>query len=274
MSWTITPRFTQWTPALITTALWLDAADATTLFTTNAGSTVATNGSAVGRWNDKSGNNRNATQATSANRPSCLTGALNGRQGVQFTANDRWLEVVDESPFDFTSTCYVFTVASISDVANSNVLINKGRATFNNNGWYLDIFGGSAQALIGVTASSSYSAVDINAALTANTPVMLSFEINGSIVRGRRNGTTYSTIVANKPAWVAATNNDTLLVGAYQTSPPNTANFEGLAHQIIIMPSVPSFSIVEKLEGWAAHYYGLTANLPANHPYKVNAPAP
>lgn len=273
MSWRITPSFTQWTPALITTALWLDAADATTLFTTNAGSTVATNGSAVGRWNDKSGNNRHATQALSANRPSCLTGALNGRQGVQFTANDRWLEVVDESPFDFISTCYVFTVASISDVVNSNTLVNKGRTTFNNNGWYLDILG-STQGLVGITASSSYSVVDTNAALTANTPVMLSFEINGSIVRGRRNGTTYSTTVTNKPAWVAAANNDTLLIGAYQTFSPSSSNFEGLAHQIIIMPSVPSFSIVEKLEGWAAHYYSLTANLPADHPYKVNPPAP
>ena len=273
MSWTITPSFTQWTPALISTALWLDAADATTLFTTNAGSTVATNGSAVGRWNDKSGNNRHATQATSANRPSCLTGALNGRQGVQFTANDRWLEVVDESPFDFTSTCYVFAVASISDGVNSNVLINKGRSTYNNNGWYCDILP-SNQALIGVTSNASVSSFDVNTSLATNTPRILSFEANGSTVRARGNGTTYQTTVASKSAWIATTNNDTLLVGAYQTSPPNSSNFEGLAHQIIIMPSVPSFSIVEKLEGWAAHYYGLTANLPANHPYKVNPPAP
>ena len=31
MSWLITPSFTQWTPADITTALWLDAADASTI---------------------------------------------------------------------------------------------------------------------------------------------------------------------------------------------------------------------------------------------------
>lgn len=49
-----------WTPALITTALWLDAADA---------STVTLNNLAVSQWNDKSGNGRNVLQATSANQP-------------------------------------------------------------------------------------------------------------------------------------------------------------------------------------------------------------
>lgn len=261
-----------WTPAEITTALWLDAADETTLFTTNAGSTQSTNGTEVGRWNDKSGNARNATQATSANRPSCLTNALNGRQGVQFSSNARWLEVTDESPFDFTSTLYTFAVCSVSNVTNSNVLVNKGRSTFNNTGWYLAVSSSaSALALIGITSNGSWSSVDINASLSANTPIIMSHEVNGSTVRARGNGTTYQTAVNNKAAWTAAANNDTLLVGAYVTS-SSTSNFEGLAHQIIVMSSVPSLSIIEKLEGWAAHYYGLTANLPSGHPYKSAAP--
>ena len=78
-----------WNPSMISTSLWLDAADQTTLFTTDAGSTQSTNGAEVGRWKDKSGNGRHATQTASANRPSCLTNALNGRQGVQFSSNAR-----------------------------------------------------------------------------------------------------------------------------------------------------------------------------------------
>jgi hypothetical protein len=30
----------------------------------------------------------------------------------------------------------------------------------------------------------------------------------------------------------------------------------------------------QKVEGYLAHKWGLTANLPADHPYKVNPPAP
>lgn len=54
----------QWTPAQLSTALWLDAADANTLTVSNL---------QVSQWNDKSGNGRNAVQATSASQPSYFT---------------------------------------------------------------------------------------------------------------------------------------------------------------------------------------------------------
>ena len=50
-----------WTPAKITTTLWLDAADS---------STITESGGAVSQWDDKSGNDRHATQGTAGNRPS------------------------------------------------------------------------------------------------------------------------------------------------------------------------------------------------------------
>jgi hypothetical protein len=56
---------TLWTPAQLATALWLDAADATT---------ITLNGVSTSQWADKSGNGRNATQATAANQPTYVTG--------------------------------------------------------------------------------------------------------------------------------------------------------------------------------------------------------
>ena len=49
-----------WNPSQLTSAVWFDAADATT---------ITLNGSNVSQWNDKSGNNRNATQGTAAAQP-------------------------------------------------------------------------------------------------------------------------------------------------------------------------------------------------------------
>jgi hypothetical protein len=49
-----------WSPADITTALWLDAADASTVTMANG---------AVSEWRDKSGNARHANQGTAARRP-------------------------------------------------------------------------------------------------------------------------------------------------------------------------------------------------------------
>lgn len=61
-----------WTPAQITTALWFDASDS---------STITTVSGAVSQWNDKSGNNRHATQAAASERP-LLTTAPAGIRAV------------------------------------------------------------------------------------------------------------------------------------------------------------------------------------------------
>ena len=67
-----------------TNRMWLKA-DANVY--SNAGTTLATNGSLVQQWNDKSGNNINATQGTYGNRPIYQTGIINGKPAIQFTGN-------------------------------------------------------------------------------------------------------------------------------------------------------------------------------------------
>ena len=66
--------------------LWLDAADGDTLFdATSGGNFVSTNGSAVKRWEDKSGNSRHAIEATSA--PTLLTNAKNNFNALNFATS-------------------------------------------------------------------------------------------------------------------------------------------------------------------------------------------
>jgi hypothetical protein len=67
--------------------LWLDASNG--LFdATSGGNPVATDGSSVARWEDRSGNSRNASQATSANRPILKTAVQNGRNGIRFDGSN------------------------------------------------------------------------------------------------------------------------------------------------------------------------------------------
>lgn len=71
-------------PRSLAPALWLDAADPATLYdATSGGSLVAADG-AIARWEDKSGNARHATQATSGYRPLRKTSVKNGRDCVRF----------------------------------------------------------------------------------------------------------------------------------------------------------------------------------------------
>lgn len=69
--------------------LWLDGSDAGTLYdATSGGSLVSANGSVL-RWEDKSGNARHFTQATSGVQPLRKTSVKNGLSAVEFT-ND-WM---------------------------------------------------------------------------------------------------------------------------------------------------------------------------------------
>lgn len=48
--------------------------------------------------------------------------------------------------------------------------------------------------------------------------------------------------------------------------------WDGLQGDIIIANSTITAAVREKVEGYLAHKYGLTANLPGGHPYKSSAP--
>jgi len=68
-------------PLDLSPALWFDAADGSTLFTTSGGSTPSSNGSNVGRWEDKSGNSWHATAVSVA---ILLANSENGLNAVSF----------------------------------------------------------------------------------------------------------------------------------------------------------------------------------------------
>lgn len=106
------PGATVWTPAVIQTALWLDANDT---------STITLNGSTVSQWNDKSGNGRNAVQATAANQPTFIASGISGKPSLSFnSASSNWmstgtLNVAMQN--DYTVLAVLFT-ANTSSNAN------------------------------------------------------------------------------------------------------------------------------------------------------------
>ena len=95
--------------------LWLDAADGDTLFdATSGGNFVSANGSAVKRWEDKSGNSKHATEATAA--PILAVAEKNGFNALNF-ATSKYLTC------SFTSKTFtaqtVFLVLKFSTSADS-----------------------------------------------------------------------------------------------------------------------------------------------------------
>jgi len=71
-----------------TVHLWLDGADADTLYTDAGVTKVSADGQAVYRWVDKSGNANHANQITAGSRPLYKTAIQNGRSVLRFDGGD------------------------------------------------------------------------------------------------------------------------------------------------------------------------------------------
>lgn len=74
-SWNQVTDWSAFNPLSLTPAIWLDASDT---------ASITSVGGAVSQWNDKSGNNYHATQATPASRPTTGVDSRNGRNVLTF----------------------------------------------------------------------------------------------------------------------------------------------------------------------------------------------
>jgi hypothetical protein len=256
MSWLITgSQKVNWDPSRITTALWLDAADA---------STITESGGLVSQWDDKSGNNRHFTQATPANRPTYDLTHINNKpavQKIQGTSDDIGLTtaslgIAADAP---RTTVFVFKHISLS-VSNN------------------ELWGLSTGSMIDVASdrwrirNSSNNLYGTSGANTAGDKIMLIRGSNTSTDYRQSGGADLGVVAANAHAW-----DTTAGVQMFNVNSGGNVsrNYEGGAvGEWIVIPEVVSNAIAEKLEGYLAHKWGLTASLPADHPYKVNPPAP
>jgi hypothetical protein len=114
-------------PAFTGLSLWLDASDTTTLFQDTAGTTpVTADGQSVACWKDKSGNAYSFTQATSGNRPTFRTAALNGGNILRWNGTSQYLQSSTTLPFfaSPSSGGTFFFVFNASQIATQRCLLH------------------------------------------------------------------------------------------------------------------------------------------------------
>lgn len=103
-------------------ALWLDAADATTI-------TIATGAS---QWNDKSGNTNNALQGTGGNQPTVTTNAQNGKQALTFNGTTQSMAIANSVSTQIGTGMTFFMVGALvnwTDSANRAFLVKGPNAS-------------------------------------------------------------------------------------------------------------------------------------------------
>jgi len=230
-----------WTPAEITTALWLDAADS---------DTITLNGSNVSQWDDKSGNAFDLTQGTSAAQPGYLENEINGLNVIQFSSA-KWLGKTDRPTASAASVFFVLK----HDSAETRHIIFGNRAT--SSLWIQAADSGS-------TNTSVYG--------SSGTP---STYYNGSLQSSLNRGTAFSTF--DGAAAVASIINCSFSNSNWTTRfavngySSDTWPIDKVGEIIIVGEAVDT-DTRQKIEGYLAWKWGLEANLPSGHPYKDAAP--
>jgi hypothetical protein len=281
-----------WTPEEISTALWLDAADS---------STITESGGAVSAFSDKSGNSRNFSQATTSMQPTTGVSTKNGLNVLDFAAN---CLTSDDTPsvwkflHDATKSS-VFAVAQFGDIANPEAvypLMGTSAGTSGNAGYavgYEDrpvVTGANDASMIQVGNGSAqlYGRVVWNFGGTDNP---IATEFNNLIPAGQFNVVGWLTDPGNAtPAargktsvnggnllgnneWSAtlstANPTHTLQIGAFGN---NVLPMTGKVAEIIIVSGLVDTDTRQKIEGYLAWKWGLEATLPSGHPYKTAAP--
>jgi hypothetical protein len=283
-----------WTPADITTALWIDFADTSTLFDATSGGSAVTNGVGIARAEDKSGNGQNFTESSSGNRPTWNSGVQNGLGVARYDGDDRLTSVSASSTWTFlhSTQSTIFAVVKNGTTSNPSALYgwlgNVGNSSNNRGVNYgydnRNVITGLTNALNGLCADSggisafgSVNSVgnevrtEFRNILTANI-----YQIN-TISADPTNATIASRLKISVDGKIAVGNNDR--IGGVSASAPtfnlqigsmgnNVGQLVGDYCELIIINGSLSTADRQTVEGYLAHKWGLTASLPSDHPYK------
>lgn len=242
-----------WTPADITTALWLDASDSGTLFdATTGGSAVAADG-AVARWEDKSGNARHATQPTEANRPLRKTSVQNSLDVLRFDGLDDHLlhGLVSTSS---VSSFVAYKLISLQTGYRGIIAVGEN----NSNGSMI------LARIDGFAKWGTFSSGNILANSDATTNPTIKVLLDNSTATGNSlfsDGSSDGTFSGN-PVGQPIKH-----IGGYSSQKTNADIYE-----IVVVGSIVSTDDRQKTEGYLAHKWGLAGSLPNDHPYKSAAP--
>lgn len=256
-----------WTPAKIATSVWLDASDSASLTTVS---------NIVSEWRDKSGNARHATQTTDSYRPTYSASAFNGKPGLSFDGIDDFLVApATMSGTDFTlAAAYAPTATAIASTGG-DCIASLSAAGVEANGYFHLVYRSNITNKLrwltttdGITGAMS---IAYPSATATTAPVIATAWRSPTETALALNGEVQSNASDTEGVGSAVYANARFEVGRYYyASTEYCGNFQ--IGEILVLIGAASLMTRQRLEGYIAHKWGLTANLPATHPYKVAPP--
>ncbi len=244
-----------WTPSQTTGRLWLDASSDRIYDATTGGNIVTADNGSVARIECLYDTGRNATQSSSGSRPQLRTNILNSRNVIEFNGTSHFFTGSGTNPIQDSDN---FTIVAVF----FGIVFSRGRDS-SGNGWSVAL----GQSETNVVTSSPVTAYVASYSSPGNTVfrlVVMEWQ-SGSFVRNYLNG----TLAGNNTSVGAGLRSSTV---TYDIGRLNAAYLAGNLAELWIANSVVTTSLRQAMEGYMAHKWGLSQNLPSNHPFKNFAP--
>jgi hypothetical protein len=238
-----------WTPAdkSISLGVWFDGADL---------SSISHGTSGISQWNDKSGNNLHATQATDANRPTLKVNAYNGLSAVTF-GNSLWL---GSSLSASSASEAIFAVINTSASVTGTILgaDSSGGRQFRTES--TDQLGFIKQEIVNLGSTGAGNTFNKNRL----TLVYLEYNSTGNTFYS--DGAILGTTTFVNPSLTAG-KTTTISKGA-----GGIENFVGDIAEIIVFQGDLRGFLRQKIEGYLAYKWGFADKLKADHRYLSRPP--
>lgn len=250
-----------WLPLQLSTALYFD------------GNSIVQTSNVVSQMNDLSVNAFHATQSNNMYRP-ILSAFKNGAPAVKFNGINQFLDVLDAGYLlNGASAWWHFAVFEVSKKSSDNdILAFGGKAKI------VQVLN-SDKIMVGGRRLTSDSWVGINSVSNVSNSETICFGQADYATRSLFNyvnGNLESSSTTWQTSGVTDNTMQTVRVGA-NPAKDLPGGLPGVFSNAkigccIMGRGVLSAEDRQKLEGWAAHKYGLTDNLPIDHPYKTLVP--
>jgi hypothetical protein len=229
-------------PLNLSPALWLDAADTSTI-TESSGS--------VSQWNDKSGNGRNVTQGTGAAQPTTGTRTQNGLNVLDFVRG-QWLDAGDILDLG-TNAWSSFSVIKFDDTSSSTPFgkhifdVTDGRyGLLRTGGSLFSVYDNDA------TATGNVSASDTSTATRCISTVLTRAGASSTHVLRIGGTATTKSFTDVATSW---NTNAPWRVGRYGTN--NTLDFDGYICEIIFLLRTATAAEIAATENYLTAKWGL-----------------
>jgi hypothetical protein len=246
-----------WTPSQLTTALWLDISDSTTITTVSGG---------VSEWRDKSGNLRHAGQSSVTLRPTITNNALNNLPLIVFDGVNDFMDIpttilqTQSKPSFF----YVFVRNNAGSTDGYSPEITFNSTNNGDNGSFHYVKSNGTGASYPMYTAGGWGNYDGAGSYTNGSAEIISFATLTST-------STYTVYKNGTVEGSAAAGNALTTFTGFRLAQQQGARTSGISFGEIVLVLNATTANRESIEGYLAWKWGIQSKLPSNHPYKSGA---